>query len=74
LGGNVHAVQKNTEVLVAAAKEIGLAVSVDKTKYMVLSRDQNAGQNHSMKIGNSSFERVEEFIHLGTTLTVHNSI
>jgi hypothetical protein len=33
LGGNEHAVQKNTETLVAAAKEIGLEVNADKTKY-----------------------------------------
>jgi hypothetical protein len=35
----VHAVQKNTEALVAAAKEIGLEVNADKTKYMVMSRE-----------------------------------
>jgi len=38
-----------------------------KTKYMVVSQDQNAGQSHSIKTDNSSFERVEEFIYLGTT-------
>jgi len=41
---------------------------------MVMSRDQNAGRTHSMKIGNSSFERVDEFKYLGTTLTNQNSI
>ena len=44
------------------------------TKYMAVSRDQNAGRIHSMKIDNSSFERVEEFKYLGTTLTNQNSI
>jgi hypothetical protein len=48
LGGNVHAVRKNTEALVAAAKEIGLEVNADKIKYMVMSRDQNAGQNSNI--------------------------
>jgi len=38
----------------------------DKTKYMVMSRDQNAGRSHSMKNDKSSFE---EFKYLGTTLT-----
>ena len=41
---------------------------------MIMSRDQNAGQNHSVRIGNSTFERVEEFKYLGTTLTNQNSI
>jgi hypothetical protein len=39
LGGNVHAVQKNIQALVAAANEIGLEVNADKTKYMAMSRD-----------------------------------
>ena len=46
---------------------LGLEVSADKTQYMVMSRDQNAGQNHSVRIDNSTFERVEEFKYLGTT-------
>jgi hypothetical protein len=41
---------------------------------MVMSRDQNAGQSHSIKIGNKSFERVEEFRYLGTTITNQNYI
>jgi hypothetical protein len=49
-------------------------VDADKTKYMVMSRDQTAGLSHGMKIGNSYFERVEEFKYLGTTLTNQNSI
>jgi hypothetical protein len=48
-----------------AAKEIGLEVNADKTKYMVMARDQNAGRNHTMKIDNSSIERVEEFKYKG---------
>ena len=43
LGGSIHTLKENEEALVAAAREIGLEVSVDKTKYMITSRDQNAG-------------------------------
>jgi hypothetical protein len=39
-----------------------------------MSRDQNAGQNHKIKLDNKSFERVEQFKYLGTTLTNRNSI
>jgi hypothetical protein len=43
MGGIVHAIKKNTDSLVVAGKEIGLEVNADKTKYMVMSRDQNVG-------------------------------
>jgi len=49
LGGSVDTV-KNAEALAAATKEIGLEVNAHKTKYMTVSRDQNAGRIHSMKI------------------------
>jgi len=39
-----------------------------KRKFMVVSRDQNAGQNHKIKINNKSFGRVEEFKYLWTTI------
>jgi len=45
---SVHTIKENTEALIVASKEIGLEVNADKTKYMVMSQDQNAGQNHSM--------------------------
>jgi hypothetical protein len=51
-----------------------VSVNTDKTKYTVMSRDQNAGQSHDMKIDNSSVERVEEFKYLGTTFTNKNYI
>ena len=41
---------------------------------MVMSRDQNAGRIHSVRMNNSTFERVEEFKYFGTTLTHQNSI
>ena len=41
---------------------------------MVMSRDQNAGRSHNIKIDNISSERVEQFKYFGTTLTNQNSI
>jgi len=49
-------------------------VNADKTKYLVMSWDQDAGRSHSVKTGNSAFERVEEFKYMGTTLTNQNYI
>jgi len=74
LGGSVHTIKKITEALVVGSKEIGLEKNADKTKYMVMSRDQDAGRSHSIEIDNSCFERVEEFKYLGTILTNQNSI
>jgi len=69
LGRRICTVKENAEALVVASKEIGLEVNTDKTKYTVISRDQNAGRSHSMGTDNSSFESVEEFKYLGTMLT-----
>jgi len=43
LGGSVHTIKENAEALVVASKETGIEVNVDKTQYMVMSQDQNAG-------------------------------
>jgi len=74
LGRSVHTIKKNTEALVVASKAIGLEVNAGKTKYVVMSQDQDAGWSHDIKIDNSSIERVEEVKYLGTTLTNQNSI
>ena len=60
--------------VVFASKEIGLEANAYKTRYMIMSRDQNAGRSYSMKIDNSSIERGEEFRYLGKILTNQNSI
>jgi hypothetical protein len=39
-----------------------------------MSRNQNARQNHNIKIDNKPFEMVEQFKYLETTLTNQNSI
>jgi hypothetical protein len=57
-GDDIVNVKENTETLIDASKDIGLEVNVDKTKYMLVSRDQNAGQNLIIKSGNRSFENV----------------
>jgi hypothetical protein len=52
LGDNIDIINKNTGTLIDASKEVGLEVNVEKTKYMLVSRAQNAGQNQEIKIGN----------------------
>ena len=74
MGKSINTIKENAEDLVMASKETGLEVNADKTKYVVMSRDQNAGRSHSIKTDNSCISRVEEFKYLGTTLTNQNSI
>ena len=74
MGESVPTIEKRTESLLVGSKEIGLQVTADKTKYMAMSRDQNAERNHNKKIQNNSLERVEEFKCLGTALTNQNYI
>jgi hypothetical protein len=61
LGDNIETIMKNKETLIDACKEIGLEINVDKTKYMLLSRYQNAGRNRDMKPANKSLENVSQF-------------
>jgi hypothetical protein len=61
LGENMDTIKKNTD----ASKEIGLEINVEKTKCMLLSRHQTAGQNRDIKIANRSSEYVSQFKHLG---------
>jgi hypothetical protein len=55
--------------LIVASKEVGVEVNVEKTKCMLVSRDQNAGQNQEIKIGNKLFENVSQFKYFGMTVT-----
>jgi hypothetical protein len=41
---------------------------------MVMSRDQNAGQNGNIKRGSKSLKTAEQFQHLGTILKNQNPI
>jgi hypothetical protein len=52
LGDNIEAINKNTQTLIDASKEVGLEVNVEKTKFMLVSCDRNAENNRDLKIGN----------------------
>jgi hypothetical protein len=74
LGGNIGTIKKNTEPLIDTSKKVGLEVSAEKNKYMLLSCHQNAGQKHGIKAANRSFENVAQLRYLGTTATDLNLI
>ncbi|KAJ4426744.1 hypothetical protein ANN_26543 [Periplaneta americana] len=69
LGENTQTIRENTEILLEASRAIGLEVDPEKTKYMIMSRDQNIVPNGNIKIGDLSFEEVEKLKYFGATVT-----
>jgi hypothetical protein len=56
------------EALIVVCEEIGLGVNADKTKYMVMSGDQNAERSYGIETDNSFFKTVKQVKYLGTNL------
>jgi hypothetical protein len=61
LRDNIGTMKKNTETLTDANKEASLEVNTEKTKHMLLSRHQNAGKNHDVKVANRYSENMAQF-------------
>jgi hypothetical protein len=58
LGDDIDTINKNTETLIYAIKEVGQEINAGKSKYMLIYSHQNVGQNRVIKIANRSFENV----------------
>jgi hypothetical protein len=64
LGDNIYTIKKNTETLIDASKKnASLEINVEKTKYMLLSRHQNAGHNQDIEGG--KLENLSHFKYFG---------
>ncbi|KAJ4443360.1 hypothetical protein ANN_05028 [Periplaneta americana] len=67
LGENPQTIKENTGILLEASKEIDLEVNPEKTKYMIMSRDENIVRNGNIQIGNLSFEEaVQKHLQVNT--------
>jgi len=67
MGESVHIMEKPPEALLVASKGTVLKVNANKTKYMVMSLNQNAGRRQYVERDDSSFERVDGFRYVRTT-------
>jgi hypothetical protein len=74
LGDSVSTIKENSETLLEASRDVGLEINAEKTKYVIMSRHPNSGQNQNIRVANESFENVAKFKYLGTTLTNQNDI
>jgi hypothetical protein len=54
-------IKENSEIFLEASRDIGLEINAEKTKYMIMSRYPNSGQNQNIKIANQSLEKVAKF-------------
>jgi hypothetical protein len=74
LGDGVNTIKENSETLLETSRDICLEINAEKTKYMIMSRYPNSGQNQNIRIANEPFESVAKFKYLGKTLSNQNDI
>jgi hypothetical protein len=65
----MNTVRKNTETLISASKENDMEVTVVKLIICFMSRHQNAGQIHDIKMAMRFFENAEQLQFLGMAVT-----
>jgi hypothetical protein len=58
---NKNIVKINTDALLGAGTEVDLEADAEKTKYVLMSRHQTAGQNHNVQVANKSFQNAAKF-------------
>ena len=68
LGEIIDTEIENGEASSDTTKESGLEISARNTKYMSMHCEQNAAQNHNIKVGIQLYESPAKFKYLGTQM------
>jgi len=63
---------RKLRTFIDSSKEICPNLNAEKTKYVLVSCEETAGQNHIKKMGNKSTEGMRELKYLGTAPTNQN--
>jgi hypothetical protein len=48
LGDSINTIKENTGTFLEATRDVGLEINTQKTKYMIISRHSNSGQNQNI--------------------------
>jgi hypothetical protein len=74
LDDNINNKKESKVTLLGFSEDVGLEINAEKTKYMIISRHPNSGQNQNIRIAEELFENVAKFKYLGTALINQNDI
>ena len=62
-------IERNPDVSLSACKEISLAVSTGRTKYMEIGHNRGMKANEYIRIGSNSYKKVKTFKYLGFSVS-----
>jgi hypothetical protein len=65
MGENKHTIKKNTESVLVSNQEFRLEEISEKTKYLVMSSEQDTRRDHNVNTGNTCVEILEYFKYMG---------
>ena len=74
IGDNIRTIERNSDVLLNACKDIGSAVNSGKTKNLEVGGSPAMIANGHIAVGSNSYEKLKTFKYLGLLLTNKNSI
>jgi hypothetical protein len=74
MGDSINTTIGNTKTLLQESRDVSLEINAEKTKYRIMSRHRDSGQNKNIRRANGSYENVAKSKYLGMTLTNQNNI